>query len=154
MVAPTVVSTPEKAPEQDDATIDTPEETVAAKKDVGKKKREKDKKVRFMGLVTAVRQVQTKTGKMMAIASCDSFDFQFTIVVFPKDYEKLGPLLEADKVALVEGNFNPSLENGEISVIAQTVRTISITALRQQAMDMGLFEPKSKVRLHGEFLEE
>jgi len=153
VIAPTIVITSEKIPEQDDARLDTPEETIEAKKEATKKKREKEKKVRFMGLITSVRPVQTKTGKMMAIAQCDSFDFQFTIVVFPKDYEKLGPTLEVDKIALVEGNFNPSLENAEVSIIAQTIRTISITALRQQAMDMNLFDEKAKVRLHGELTD-
>ncbi len=66
------------------------------------KKKERDPRVRFIGLVTSVRKVQTKAGKMMAIANCDSFDFRFTIVVFPKDYDTLGNLLEEDKVVLVE----------------------------------------------------
>ncbi len=66
------------------------------------KKKERDPRVRFIGLVTSVRKVQTKTGKMMAIANCDSFDFRFTVVVFPKDYDTLGNLLEEDRVVLVE----------------------------------------------------
>lgn len=60
------------------------------------------KRVRLIGLVTSVRHVQTKTGKMMAIALCDSFDFKFTVLVFSKDYETLSPLLEEDKILLVE----------------------------------------------------
>lgn len=81
-----------------------PPESLRTDETAGKdpKKKERDPRVRFIGLVTSVRKVQTKTGKMMAIANCDSFDFRFTIVVFPKDYDTLGNLLEEDKIVLVE----------------------------------------------------
>ena len=36
-----------------------------------KKEREKQIKVRYIGLITSVRKVQTKTGKLMAIAGCE-----------------------------------------------------------------------------------
>lgn len=111
------------------------------------------KRVRLIGLVTSVRQVQTKTGKMMAIATCDSFDFKFTILVFSKEYETLSPLLEEDKILLVEGIFRGNEENGEIAVSAQTIRASTITSTRQQAYDMNLFDPKALVNLSG-FTEE
>lgn len=111
------------------------------------------KRVRFIGLVTSVRQVQTKTGKMMAIATCDSFDFKFTVLVFSKEYEALSPLLEEDKVLLIEGIFRGNEENGEIAVTAQTIRASTITSIRQQANDMNLFDAKVLVNLSG-FSEE
>lgn len=85
---------------------------------------------------------------MMAIANCDSFDFRFTIVVFPKDYETLGNLLEEDKVVLVEGGLKCSLENAEISVVANAIRVNTITSVREQAMDMKLFNPDAKVSFY------
>ncbi len=111
------------------------------------------KRVRFIGLVTSVRQVQTKTGKMMAIATCDSFDFKFTVLVFSKEYEALSPLLEEDKILLVEGIFRGNEENGEMAVTAQTIRPSTITSTRQQANDMNLFDAKALVNLSG-FTEE
>ncbi len=111
------------------------------------------KRVKFIGLVTSVRHVQTKTGKMMAIAMCDSFDFKFTVLVFSKEYEALSPLLEEDKVLLVEGIFRGNEENGEMSVTAQTIRSNTITSIRQQANDMNLFDAKALVNLSG-FVEE
>ena len=111
------------------------------------------KRVRLIGLVTSVRQVQTKTGKMMAIATCDSFDFRFTVLVFSKEYETLSPLLEEDKILLVEGIFRGNEENGEMAVTAQTIRASTITSIRQQANDMNLFDAKAIVNLSG-FIEE
>lgn len=107
------------------------------------------KRVRFIGLITSVRHVQTKTGKMMAIALCDSSDFRFTLLIFSKEYETLSPLLEEDKIVLVEGIFRGNEENGEISVSAQTIRASTITSIRQQAKDMNLFDPKAFVNLSG-----
>lgn len=107
------------------------------------------KRVRLIGLVTSVRQVQTKTGKMMAIATCDSFDFKFIVLVFSKEYEALSPLLEVDKILLVEGIFRGNEENGEIAVTAQTIRASTITSIRQQANDMNLFDTKALVNLSG-----
>lgn len=118
-----------------------------------KPKKETMKRVRFIGLVTSVRHVQTKSGKMMAIATCDSFDFRFTVLVFSKEYEALSPLLEEDKVLLVDGIFRGNEENGEMSVTAQSIRASTITSIRQQAMDMNLFDPKAKVNLSG-YMEE
>lgn len=99
-----VAEKPQAAPVAEEAPP-TSDDGASAKnggRDAAAKKKERDPRVRFIGLVTAVRKVQTKTGKMMAIANCDSFDFRFTIVVFPKDYETLGNLLEEDKIVLVE----------------------------------------------------
>ena len=36
-----------------------------------KKEREKQIKVRYVGLIISVRKVQTKTGKLMGIALCE-----------------------------------------------------------------------------------
>lgn len=111
------------------------------------------KRVRLIGLVTSVRHVQTKTGKMMAIAMCDSFDFKFTVLVFSKEYEALSPLLEEDKILLVEGIFRGNEETGEMSVTAQTIRASTITSIRQQANDLNLFNAKALVNLSG-YVEE
>ncbi|MDD5197415.1 MAG: DNA polymerase III subunit alpha [Candidatus Gracilibacteria bacterium] len=118
-----------------------------------KTKKEAMKRVRLIGLVTSVRQVQTKTGKMMAIATCDSFDFKFTVLVFSKEYEVLSPLLEEDKILLVEGIFRGNEENGEMAVTAQTIRASTITSIRQQANDVNLFDARTLVNLSG-FTEE
>ena len=114
-----------------------------------KTKKEAMKRVRLIGLVTSVRLIQTKTGKMMAVATCDSFDFKFTILVFSKEYEALSPLLEEDKILLIDGIFRGNEENGEMAVTAQTIRASTITSIRQQAQDMNLFDPKAFVNLSG-----
>jgi DNA polymerase III alpha subunit len=90
---------------------------------------------------------------MMAIATCDSFDFKFTVLVFSKEFEALSHLLEEDKILLVEGIFRGNEENGEMAVTAQTIRASTITSIRQQANDLNLFDSKALVNLSG-FSEE
>lgn len=110
------------------------------------KEKEKLTRVRYIGYIQSVRKIQTKTGKLMCVALCDGIHFRFSIVVFPKDYEALGNLLQDNLIAVVEGNLKCNEENGEISIIAQTVKTFTITTLRAQAQEMNLFDPKHKVR--------
>ncbi len=110
-----------------------------------KKEREKPVRVRYIGVINSVRKVQTKTGKMMAIGMCESTDFRFSVVIFPKDYETLGGLLEDNKIILVEGNLKCDLSTGEISVVAQAIKANTITSMRTQAQEMGLFDASQRV---------
>ncbi len=123
-----------------------PVETPDIPVDAPKKEREKQIKVRYVGLITSVRKVQTKTGKLMGIAVCEGVGITFSMVVFPKDYELLGGLLIPDQVAIVEGYFKGNPLSGEISVIVETLKTHSITKMRELAQEMQLFDPKHRVR--------
>ena len=82
----------------------------------------------------------------MCVAICDGVDFRFSIVIFPKDYEALGNLLQDHLIAVVEGNLKCNPDNGEISVIAQSLKTFNISTLRAQAKEMNLFDPKFTIR--------
>ena len=133
---PMDVSTEEEAP----PPLDPPEAKAAPKRD-----KDAMKKVRCIGLVTAIRRIQTKSGKMMLTASCESHDFRFTITVFPKDYETYVNIIEVDTIAIVEGMIRLDDLRDEMSIIANSVRTLSITSVRRQAEETGLFDPRDKV---------
>jgi DNA polymerase III alpha subunit len=111
-----------------------------------KKEREKQTRVKYLGLLTGIRKIQTKTGKLMAVGQCEGIDFKFSVVVFPKDYDILSPLLVEDSVLLVEGFLKCNSENGEISVVASTIKSHSISTLRKQAQEMDLFDSSHRVR--------
>jgi DNA polymerase III alpha subunit len=110
------------------------------------KTKEKLVRVRYVGYIQSVRKIQTKSGKLMCVALCDGIHFRFSIVVFPKDYDSMGNVLQENLIAVVEGNLKCNEDNGEISVVAQAVKTFTITALRTQAIEMNLFDAKHKVR--------
>lgn len=115
-------------------------------KDAKKGEKEKLTRVRYIGYIQSVRKIQTKTGKLMAVAMCEGIHFKFATVIFPKDYDTLGNLLQDNLIAVVEGNLKCNEENGEVSIIAQSLKTFTITTLRSQAQEMGLFDTKHKVR--------
>jgi DNA polymerase III alpha subunit len=92
--------------------------------------------------------MQTKTGKMMMLAKCESVDFRFTITVFPKEYDKYATLIEEDKIVLVEGGFQGNEQMEEISVIPNSLKTTTITFARQQAQELGLFDAKDIVNFY------
>ncbi len=122
------------------------EEAEAPKKEEKKKDKRKDApRVRFIGLVTSIRKIQTKTGKLMMVATCESTSFHFTIVVFPKEYEKFAPLIEENKIVLVEGNFQGNEQMEEISILPNAIKSTTITYVRAQAQEVWLFDPNDKV---------
>lgn len=106
-----------------------------------------------MGVIASVRKIQTKTGKMMMTAVCESFDFTFIMVIFPKDYDTFASIVVEDTIAVVEGNLKTNLLNGEISVIVQSLKTATITNIRTQAAEMGLFNEQHKVNLFADVQE-
>jgi DNA polymerase III alpha subunit len=131
-VSPTEVEKP--APEE---VIETPDIPDIPQK---KEKRKELPRVRFVGLVTGIRKMQTKTGKLMMLAKCESVDFRFTITVFPKEYDKYATLIEEDKIVLVEGGFQGNEQMEEMSVIPQSIKSTTITFVRTQAQELGLFD--------------
>lgn len=79
--------------------------------------------------------MQTKTGGMMAVATCESVGFIFRIVVFPKSYEEFASKLEEDKIAVVEWRIRLDEVNAEVSIMPNDLKCFSITAFREFARE-------------------
>jgi DNA polymerase III subunit alpha len=124
---------------------ETAEEKPAEEKK--KAEREAPRRVRFYGLVSGVRTIQTKAGKMMMVATCDSADFRFSLVIFPKEYEKYAKIIAEDIVVMVDGNTRLDERNGEVSVMPTAVRTTSLAAFRRHVMEAGQYRPDEKINI-------
>ncbi|HRI36644.1 MAG TPA: hypothetical protein PK765_06360 [bacterium] len=136
------------APEPRDTEPEVSEEPMESETRTAKKaEREPPKKVRLYGLVSEIRTIQTKSGKMMMVATCDSVDFRFSIVIFPKDYEKYSRAIVADSVVMVDGNARLDERSGEISVMPSNMRTTSLAAFRKHVMESGQYRPSEKIRV-------
>lgn len=109
------------------------------------KKGERDKKSRLFGLVTNIRKIQTKTWKMMIVASCDSTFFKFSITIFPKDYDKFANTLSEWQIAMVEWNLKFNYEMWEIAIMPNSIRMTSITNLRNQVIENWSFNENDKI---------
>lgn len=110
-----------------------------------KQERKKDIRGKFFWLVTFIRKIQTKAGKMMMVVNCDSTFFKFNIVVFPKDYEKFVNSIKEDTIVMVEWNikFNDAME--EISIMPIWIKSTTITTLRNQVIESWAFDEKTKI---------
>ena len=126
------------------------EEPVVEKKGGAKEKRKRDPKARLFGIVTSIRKIQTKTGKLMVTANCDSTSFKFVITVFPKDYDRFVGSLSEGSVVMTEGSLKFNEQMNEISIMPDSIRNTTITSLRNQVQEMGLFDPDDKIN----YLEE
>ena len=119
------------------------EEGASEKSSPAKGGRRRDKKIpaQLVGYVQDVRRVQTKTDKLMLIVQCQSTFFDFTVVVFPRDYDKFAKIIEAGKVILAKGNLDFKPERHEISLMLEDAKMATLTSVRLQAQQAGLFDP-------------
>lgn len=81
----------------------------------------------------------------MLTANCDSTFFRFVITVFPKDYEKYAPMLESGKIVMADGSLKFNEQMNEISVMPDLVRITTLTSLRNQVIELGMYDEKDKV---------
>ncbi len=91
---------------------------------------------------------------MMLVASCDSTFFRFNITVFPKDYEKFANILKENHIVMVDWNLKFNEQMNEIAImptgiwyknITDIIRLTTITSLRNQAMELGTYNPDEKI---------
>jgi DNA polymerase-3 subunit alpha len=79
-------------------------------------------KVRVAGMVTRIRNHQTKTGQQMAFVTIEDIQGNIELVIFPRTWEKVRQIVDFDKVILVDGKVdNP--EAGEPKVLVDSVTT-------------------------------
>lgn len=88
-------------------------------------KPEHDKKAAIVGgVISAVRQIVTKSGTKMAFVALEDKTGEGEIVVFPNLYEEIGSLLVQDEVVKVEGKVSSTDRQGnslgEAKIIADT----------------------------------
>ncbi len=123
----------EWTPEWETSSESTETQKTAPKKQ--DKKYDDSMKARLIGAISEVRKMQTKTGGMMAVATCESVGFIFRIVVFPKSYEEFASKLEEDKIAVVEWRIRLDEVNAEVSIMPNDLKCFSITAFREFARE-------------------
>jgi DNA polymerase III subunit alpha len=104
------------------------------------KKNKQDKPVvQVIGYVDNIRKIQTKKGDNMLIVMCSSTGWKFTVVVFPKFYDQIAPLIKSGEIILVKGKLNCKVEMKEISIEAEQVKRSTISDLRTAAQNEGVF---------------
>jgi DNA polymerase-3 subunit alpha len=63
-------------------------------------------RVRVAGLVTRMREHQTKTGKQMGFVTIEDLQGTIELVVFPRAWEKASQIIDFDRIILAEGRVD------------------------------------------------
>ena len=104
---------PEKPPVE---TEKRPEKSEEKNSEKPKKEKKEDETATLIGFVSEVRHIPTKTGGQMIIATAESAGFNFTIAVFPRDYEIYANKILEDHIVVVNGKLRFDGERGEVSL--------------------------------------
>lgn len=98
--------------------------------------------VQVVGYVREVRKNITKTGWVMVFMTCESFDYDFEVTIFPKDYDKFKHLIDPDKIVIVQWGLNLNMEYKRKAILARDIKSLSLTQVREQAQALGLLDSK------------
>ena len=126
----------EKVEEIEKMWLDKKEE----KKEKKPKKKEKEEVISAVWVIEDIRKIITKTGKTMMFLKCEWFDYDFEVVIFPRDIEKYVDSLEIDKVIIINWNLSINFEYNRKSIQARDIKVASISQVRQQSFDLWLFD--------------
>jgi DNA polymerase III alpha subunit len=104
-------------------------------------------RVRLIGVVTVFKKIQTKSKKMMLVATCETHNMRFQFTLFPKDYDQYEQKVSEYGVVMIDGTLSERQEGLDIEIIASGIRTISISQLHAHAKQLGLWSDQSRVRI-------
>jgi len=114
------------------------------KKKETKKKWYNDEVCQVVWVITDYRKIFTKTWKPMMFLKCEWYDYEFEVVIFSKDVEKYEEKIDNYKIVIVNWNLDINLEYSRKSVRPRELKVATITQVRDQAKDMGLFDENIK----------
>ena len=85
--------------------------------------------VQIGGLVTAAKRIPTKNGDTMCFVTLEDFTGSVEVIVFPRTFERAGPMLVPDLPVLVGGRV--SITDDKVKVIADTVSPLGQQKTRE-----------------------
>ena len=103
----------------------------------------KEEIVQAVWVVIDARKLITKTWKQMMFLKCEWFDYDFEVVIFPKDVETYKDKVLLDRIVIVTGSLDINFEYKRKSIRSREIKIATVTQVREQATDLWLFD-KSK----------
>lgn len=85
--------------------------------------------VQIGGLVSAAKRIPTKTGETMCFVTLEDFSGSVEVIVFPRTFERAGPLLAPDRPVWVNGRV--SITDDKVKVIAESVKALDQLAMQE-----------------------
>ena len=102
----------------------------------------KQELTRAIGIIVDLRKINTKGWKTMIFLKCEWFDYDFEVVIFPKDVPEYFSQLKQWKIAVVEWYLNINFEYSRKSIHLKSMKISTISEIREQADDMWLYDKK------------
>lgn len=100
-----------------------------------------------LGLIRNFRKVLTKWGKNMMFIECESFDFDFEITLFDRDFWTYANDVQVWKIVLVEEGFTQvDPQYGRKGIQIRKMRILELRQIREQAEDKGLINQKKRIK--------
>ncbi len=78
--------------------------------------------VQIAGIVMAAKRIPTKNGETMCFVTLEDFTGSVEVIVFPRTFERAGPLLTPDRPVVVSGRV--SITDEKVKVIAESVKLL------------------------------
>jgi DNA polymerase-3 subunit alpha len=75
--------------------------------------------VRLAGIITRIRNHQTKSGQSMAFVTMEDLQGTVDLVIFPRTWERVAELVKPDQIVLVEGKVDAS--SGDPKVLVDNI---------------------------------
>ncbi len=108
------------------------------------KKERKEEIVQAVWVIVDMRKIVTKTGKQMIFLKCEWYDYDFEVVIFPKDVDTYKDKLDIDKIIIVNWSLSINFEYGRKSIQARDIKVATISMVREQAKDLWLFDSSKR----------
>ncbi len=104
-----------------------------------------------IGVIRNFRKILTKWGENMMFIECESFDFDFEVTIYDRDYLTYANDIQIWKVILMEdGMTQVDPQYGRKTIIARKMRILLLTQIREQAKEKNLvnWEKRRKEVVH------
>jgi DNA polymerase III alpha subunit len=72
----------------------------------------------------------------MMFLKCEGFDYDFEVVIFPKDVETYKDKILLDRIVIVTGSLDINFEYKRKSIRAREIKIATVTQVREQATDL------------------
>ncbi len=110
-----------------------------------KKVERKEEPIQAVWIIVDTRTIFTKAGKKMMFLKCEWYDYDFEVVIFPRDVEKFEDKVEIDTFIIAQWNLWINFEYNRKSVQVRDIKTASITQVRDQAKDLWMMDDQKRI---------
>ncbi|OGC23964.1 DNA polymerase III subunit alpha [candidate division WOR-1 bacterium RIFOXYB2_FULL_42_35] len=77
--------------------------------------------VKIGGILTECRNITTKKGRMMMIATIEDLTGSVGLVIFPSTFDKVKDHLKKDVIIIVQGKINRDMRSDDFNVVAESI---------------------------------